>query len=176
MVVNIVNIVVIVVGSSLILLGAPKSDDFVQCQSKSRRIIDCSDDDEPGASSIIASKTEISPCSVFKLLPSGDFGATNLKEVISALYDFDEGNDDPICLKYGIPVTRQILRRLRLPLSPKEELTEFYLNDELINFFMGMLSDFDLNKCANDPTRLKSHFFLSGFMSKLRDGFEAIKR
>ena len=111
------------------------------------------------------------------LLPSCDFNANRREEVQLALNLENVENNQLVCTKYGIPVTRCILRRLRLCTNKKAEPSDFYLNDELINFFMGMLSDLDFNFCSFDSTRLKSHFFSSYFMTKLRvGGFDAIKR
>jgi hypothetical protein len=60
--------------------------------------------------------------------------------------------------KFGIPVTRRICKCL----NPR-----LWLNDEIINYYMQMLQEWDKRLCEADPTRKPSHFFNLFFMSKL---------
>jgi hypothetical protein len=60
--------------------------------------------------------------------------------------------------KFGIPVTRRICKCL----SPK-----LWLNDEIINYYMQMLQEWDKRLCEADRTRKPSHFFNLFFMTKL---------
>ena len=59
---------------------------------------------------------------------------------------------------FGIPVTRRIGKCL----NPK-----IWLNDEIVNYYMQMLQEWDKRLCEADPTRKPSHFFNLFFMSKL---------
>ena len=59
---------------------------------------------------------------------------------------------------FGIPVTRRICQCL---------LPNLWLNDEIINYYMKMLQEWDKRLCETDPTRKPSHFFNLYFMSKL---------
>ena len=67
-------------------------------------------------------------------------------------------NDDILVFKFGIPVTRQKAKCLNPGL---------WLNDEVINFQMQLLQDYDKRLCANIPSRKQSHFFYHSFMNKL---------
>lgn len=62
--------------------------------------------------------------------------------------------------KYAIPITRTKLSALR----PNK-----WLNDEIINFYMGLLQDRDALLCQINPSRNSSHYFSSFFMSKVLD-------
>lgn len=62
--------------------------------------------------------------------------------------------------KYAIPITRSKLSALR---------PNTWLNDEIINFYMGLLQDRDAELCKNNPSRNSSHYFNSFFMNKVLD-------
>jgi sentrin-specific protease 1 len=55
-------------------------------------------------------------------------------------------------------VTRKSMHTLR---------PEKWLNDEIIHYYYNMLSKRDAELCLKDPTRLRSHFFKSFFMTAL---------
>ena len=80
--------------------------------------------------------------------------------------------------KFGFEITTLTLKRLRIcKQESNDRPQDFYLNDELINSFMGMLSESDTALCENDSTRSRSFFFNCYFMGKLRDGgFQAVKK
>jgi hypothetical protein len=80
--------------------------------------------------------------------------------------------------KFGFEITTLTLKRLRIfKQESNDRPQDFYLNDELINSFMGMLSESDTALCKNDSTRSRSFFFNCYFMGKLRDGgFQAVKK
>jgi Ulp1 family protease len=59
---------------------------------------------------------------------------------------------------FGIPVTRRIGKCL----NPKT-----WLNDEIVNYYMQMLQEWDKRLCEADQTRKPSHFFNLFFMTKL---------
>jgi hypothetical protein len=67
-------------------------------------------------------------------------------------------NDALLVEKFGIPVTRSIGSCL----NPKRRL-----NDEIINYYMQMLQEWDKQLCEADPKRKPSHFFNLFFMTKL---------
>jgi Ulp1 family protease len=114
--------------------------------------------------------------SAIMMEPSGAFNSDMLTNVQCALaLESDEA--EVICEKYGITITRGMMRRLRLSKAEDDDPVQFYLNDELINLFMGMLSELDTQLCTINLHRVKSHFFLTYFMTKLRiGGFSAIER
>ena len=60
--------------------------------------------------------------------------------------------------KFNIPITLEKLRCLAVPR---------WLNDEVINFYMCMLQERDINLCEQNSQRLKSHYFNTFFMDKL---------
>ena len=60
--------------------------------------------------------------------------------------------------KFNIPIT---LEKLRCLAAPR------WLNDEVINFYMCMLQERDINLCEQNSQRLKSHYFNTFFMDKL---------
>ena len=67
-------------------------------------------------------------------------------------------SEEILTYNFGIPVTRRIVRCLN---------PGVWLNDEIINFQMQLLQDYDKRLCANIPTRKQSHFFNLFFMSRL---------
>jgi Ulp1 family protease len=73
--------------------------------------------------------------------------------------------------KYSIPITRQKIKCL---------CPSVWLNDEIINFYMQLLSDRNAAQCAKYPGKVSSHFFNSFFMDKLLENgsysFNLVKR
>jgi hypothetical protein len=67
-------------------------------------------------------------------------------------------HDEVLVENFGIPLTRSIVSCL----NPK-----LRLNDEIINYYMQLLQEWDKRLCEADPTRKPSHFFNLFFMSKL---------
>ena len=63
-------------------------------------------------------------------------------------------SEDILVSKFKIPITRRIAKCLNPSL---------WLNDEVINFQMQLLQDYDKRLCANIPSRKQSHFFNSFF-------------
>jgi hypothetical protein len=59
---------------------------------------------------------------------------------------------------FKIPVTRRVIKCL----GPR-----LWLNDEIVNYYMGLLQKWDKNLCNLDTTRRQSHFFNLFFMSQL---------
>jgi len=70
-------------------------------------------------------------------------------------------SEDILVSKFGIPITRRLAECLNPGL---------WLNDEVINFQMQLLQDYDKRLCANIPSRTPSHFFNLFFMSTLFRG------
>lgn len=66
--------------------------------------------------------------------------------------------DDDIVANHSIEMKARDFRRLK---------NGVWLNDEIVNFYMGLLQDRDKTLCEQDPNRRKSHFFSSMFMDKL---------
>ena len=60
--------------------------------------------------------------------------------------------------QFGIPVTRRIIKCL----NPK-----LWLNDEIINYYMQLLQQWDKKLCEANQMRKPSHFFNLFFISKL---------
>jgi hypothetical protein len=67
-------------------------------------------------------------------------------------------NEALLVKKIGIPVTRSIGSCL----NPKRRL-----NDEIINYYMQLLQEWDKKLCEANQTRKPSHFFNLFFISKL---------
>ena len=67
-------------------------------------------------------------------------------------------NEALLVKKFGIPVTRSIGSCL----NPKRRL-----NDEIINYYMQLLQEWDKKLCEANQTRKPSHFFNLFFISKL---------
>ncbi len=95
-----------------------------------------------------------------------------------------ETNHSLVCETHGILITVEILKRLRLKTKEEEENlcfddTLFYLNDELIDFQVMILREYDEELCSLQPMRVKSHIFLCHFMKLFLEqgqGFERIRR
>lgn len=89
-----------------------------------------------------------------------------VKERLSAVSDEDlaqvlkafSAPDDSIVANHSIEMKARDFRRLQ---------NGVWLNDEIVNFYMGLLQDRDTALCDQDPNRRKSHFFSSMFMDKL---------
>ena len=77
--------------------------------------------------------------------------------VESAIYG--SGNGDEVIAQSG---TDSVQRASMKTLKPGT-----WLNDEIIHYFYLMLSKRDEELCGNDPSRKRSHFFKSFFMTKL---------
>lgn len=69
------------------------------------------------------------------------------------------GHDDEIIAQAG---TDSVQRKSMKTLKPG-----MWLNDEIIHYFYLMLSKRDEELCRNDPSRKRSHFFKSFFITKL---------
>ena len=80
-------------------------------------------------------------------------------------------NDVVLVEEFGIPITRLIAKRI----NPKT-----WFNDELINFYMQLLQQWDKRLCTIDSVRRPSHIFNIYFMQKLLEGeiydYERVKR
>jgi hypothetical protein len=63
-----------------------------------------------------------------------------------------------LIMKFDIPINERKLSCLR-PVT--------WLNDEIINFYMELLHEYDAALCGQNSTRKPSHFFNSFFISKL---------
>jgi Ulp1 family protease len=70
-------------------------------------------------------------------------------------------DENVLAFKFGIPLTR----RLAKCLNPR-----LWLNDEVINFQMQLLQDYDKRLCANIQSRTQSHFFNIFFMTNIFRG------
>ena len=68
--------------------------------------------------------------------------------------------------KYSIIIRQETISRLRLGGNIDRD---FWLNDSLINFYMGLLKDLDSERCLKDVTREPSHYYSTQFMDKLLD-------
>jgi len=68
--------------------------------------------------------------------------------------------------KYSLIIRQATICRLRLGGNIGKA---FWLNDSLINFYMGLLQDLDSERCLNDITRKPSHYYDTHFMYKLLD-------
>jgi len=80
------------------------------------------------------------------------------QEIIrDAIYGY--GHDEEIVAQSG---TDSVQRASMQTLKPGE-----WLNDEIIHHFYLMLSKRDEELCMNDPTRQRSHFFKSFFITKV---------
>ena len=93
-----------------------------------------------------------------------------------------ESNHLLVCDTHGIMITLEILKRLRLKTKEEEKNLFFddkllYLNDELIDFQVMILREYDEKLCSLQPMRVKSHIFLCHFMELfIKGGFERIWR
>lgn len=82
-------------------------------------------------------------------------------------------SDDLLTEKFGCRIFWNKIKCFRnTNCYPNQRNESFWLNDEVINFYMGLLQDLDKQLCKDDKRRLPSYFFTIFFMSKLLEGNE----
>jgi hypothetical protein len=80
-------------------------------------------------------------------------------------------SDDLLIEKFGCNIFWNKIKCFRnKKCYPNQRNKLFWLNDEVINFYMGLLQDLDKQLCKDDNRRLPSYFFNLFFMSKLLEG------